>query len=344
MIIVLNGMATKDDVDRITHRVKAEGLETRTLVGVEKTVIAAIGRRPPELMEQIEMMPGVESVLPISQPYKLAAKREGQTPTVVSVGNATIGAGGVVMMAGPCTVESREQLITTAEHVAAQGAQVLRGGAFKPRSSPYSFQGLGLEGLKLLNEARVLTGLPVVTEVLDPRQVEVVAQYADMLQVGTRSAQNFPLLTEVGRAGKPVLLKRGMGNTLEEWTMSAEYVMAAGNPNVVLCERGIRTFETAARFTLDLNAIPLLKHNTHLPVVVDPSQGTGKWFMVEAMALAAVAAGADGLIVEVHPTPDSALIDGGQSLSLVSFTALMQKLGPMAAALGRPVAATQPVA
>ena len=250
------------------------------LYGVEKTVIAVIGHRPPELLQQIQRMPGVETAMPVGAPYKLAAQREGQERTSISVGGATIGDGSVAVMAGPCTVESREQLLTTARHVTAQGAHILRGGAFKPRSSPYSFQGMGAEGLRLLEEAKALTGLPVITEILDPRQVEEVAGIADILQIGTRNAQNYPLLNEVGRLETPVLLKRGMGNTIEEWIMCAEYILAAGNPNVLLCERGIRTFETESRFTLDLNAVPLLRRATHLPVVVDPSQGTGKWHMV----------------------------------------------------------------
>ena len=338
MIIVMSNGATKDQVEVIAQRVRSEGLETRVLYGVEKTVIAVIGHRPPELLEQIEAMPGVESAMPVGSPYKLSARPEGAPRSVIRVRDVEIGNGSVVVMAGPCTVETREQLITTAQHVAAVGGHILRGGAFKPRSSPYSFQGLGLEGLRLLDEARVVTGLPIITEVPDPRQIESIAEYADILQIGTRNAQNYPLLTEVGRTDRPVLLKRGMANTLEEWIMCAEYVMAAGNPNVMLCERGIRTFETTTRFTLDLNAVPLLRRLTHLPVIVDPSHGTGKWYMVEAMSLAAVAAGADGLLIEVHPTPDLAVVDGQQSLSLENFADLMGKLAPMAEALGRRLA------
>lgn len=336
MIIVMQDAATTEQIAAIEKRVRAEGLETRVLQGVEKTVIALIGKRPPELAEQIERMPGVFSAMPIGEPFKLAARSEATESSSVKIGDIAIGNGKTTVIGGPCTVETREQLITTAEHVATAGAQLLRGGAFKPRSSPYSFQGLGVDGLKLLVDAREATGLPIVTEVLDPRHVEVVTNHADMLQIGTRNAQNYVLLREVGACGKPVMLKRGMGNTIDEWLMCAEYVMASGNPDVVLCERGIRTFETSSRFTLDLNAIPLLRRRTHLPIVVDPSQGTGHWFMVEALSLAAIAAGADGIIVEVHPTPDVALIDGQQSLSLENFTVLMEKLNPMAAALGRP--------
>lgn len=336
MIIVMQDAATTDQIAAIEKRVRAEGLETRVLQGVEKTVIALIGKRPPEFAEQIERMPGVFSAMPIGEPFKLAARSEATESSSVKIGDIGIGNGKTTVIGGPCTVETREQLIATAEHVATAGAQLLRGGAFKPRSSPYSFQGLGVDGLKLLVEAREATGLPIVTEVLDPRHVEVVTNHADMLQIGTRNAQNYVLLREVGACGKPVMLKRGMGNTIDEWLMCAEYVMASGNPDVVLCERGIRTFETSSRFTLDLNAIPLLRRRTHLPIVVDPSQGTGHWFMVEALSLAAIAAGADGIIVEVHPNPDVALIDGQQSLSLENFTVLMEKLSPMAAALGRP--------
>ena len=345
MIIVMSRQASDEQIETVAERVQAEGLETRMLYGVEQTVIAVIGHRPPDLLEQVERMPGVEAAMPIGEPYKLVARRNGQPRTAIKVRDGlAIGDGSVTIMAGPCTVESREQLVATAEHVAAEGAHMLRGGAYKPRSSPYSFQGLGLEGLRLLDEARVVTGLPVITEVLDPRHVEQVQEYADILQIGTRNAQNYALLSEAGQSEKPVLLKRGMGNTIEEWVMCAEYVMAAGNANVMFCERGIRSFETSSRFTLDLNAVPLLRKLTHLPIIVDPSQGTGKWHMVEAMSLAAVAAGADGLLIEVHPSPDSALIDGAQSLSFENFTALMQKLGPMAAALGRPLRAQASVA
>ncbi|HCU73072.1 MAG TPA: 3-deoxy-7-phosphoheptulonate synthase [Chloroflexi bacterium] len=335
MIIVMQDAATQEDILAIEERVRAEGLETRVLRGVEKTVIALIGKRPPELAEQIERMPGVFSAMPIGEPFKLAARSEATERSRIQIGNATIGNGSAMVMAGPCTVENRDQLLTTARHVAAAGATVLRGGAFKPRSSPYSFQGLGVEGLKLLVEARETTGLPVITEVLDPRHVDVVADHADVLQVGTRNAQNYVLLRELGTCEKPIMLKRGMGNTIDEWLMCAEYIMASGNPDVILCERGIRTFETSSRFTLDLNAIPLLRRRTHLPIAVDPSQGTGHWFMVEALSLAAIAAGADGIIVEVHPTPDVALIDGQQSLSLENFSGLMTKLEPLAASLGR---------
>ena len=339
MIIVMKNSAGQAALDAVEARVHAEGLETRRLPGEHKTVIAVIGTRPPELLQQLERMPHVEATIPISEPFKLAARTDTRERSVIQVGGVEIGDGSVTVMAGPCTVESPEQMAATAQHVASAGAQLLRGGAYKPRSSPYSFQGMGVPGLQLLADAREATGLPVITEVLDPRQVEFVVDYADVLQVGTRNAQNYPLLCEVGACEKPVLLKRGMGNTIDEWLMCAEYILAAGNPDVMLCERGIRTFETSSRFTLDLNAIPLLRRRTHLPIVVDPSQGTGHWYMVHDMALASVAAGADGIIVEVHPEPESALIDGQQSLSFRHFSELMARLEPMAAALGRPVGA-----
>ncbi|MCY3957793.1 MAG: 3-deoxy-7-phosphoheptulonate synthase [Chloroflexi bacterium] len=339
MIIVMKNSAGQTALDAVEARVHAEGLETRRLPGEHKTVIAVIGTRPPELLQQLERMPHVEATIPISEPFKLAARTDTRERSVVQVGNVEIGDGSVTVMAGPCTVESPEQMAATAAHVAGAGARMLRGGAYKPRSSPYSFQGMGKSGLQLLAEARAATGLPVITEVLDPRQVEFVVDYADVLQIGTRNAQNYPLLCEVGACGKPVLLKRGMGNTIDEWLMCAEYILAGGNPDVMLCERGIRTFETSSRFTLDLNAIPLLRRRTHLPIIVDPSQGTGHWYMVHDMALASIAAGADGIIVEVHPEPESALIDGQQSLSFNHFSELMARLEPMAAALGRPVGA-----
>ena len=339
MIIVMKNSAGQAALDAVEARVHAEGLETRRLPGEHKTVIAVIGTRPPELLQQLERMPHVEATIPISEPFKLAARTDTRERSVIQVGGVEIGDGSVTVMAGPCTVESPEQMAATAAHVAGAGARMLRGGAYKPRSSPYSFQGMGKSGLQLLAEAREATGLPVITEVLDPRQVEFVVDYADVLQIGTRNAQNYPLLCEVGGCGKPVLLKRGMGNTIDEWLMCAEYILAGGNPDVMLCERGIRTFETSSRFTLDLNAIPLLRRRTHLPIIVDPSQGTGHWYMVHDMALASVAAGADGIIVEVHPEPESALIDGQQSLSFNHFSELMARLEPMAAALGRPVGA-----
>src|SRR5207248_3517430 len=268
-------------------------------------------------------------------PCKLAGREGKRGNTRVRVGNVVVGGREMMVMAGPCSVESRFQVLDVAHRVKAAGARVLRGGAFKPRTSPYAFQGLEEEGLKLLAEARRETGLPVITEVMEPDKVELVAEYADILQIGARNVQNFSLLRRVGEAGKPVLLKRGMATTIQEWLLSAEYVLASGNRNVILCERGIRTFETATRFTLDLNAVPVVKRLSHLPILVDPSHGTGHWEFVEAMAMAGVAAGADGLIIEVHPRPEDALSDGPQSLKPERFAALMQRARKVARAMDR---------
>ena len=273
--------------------------------------------------------------LKISSRIKLAARSEGQENTLVRIGDAVIGGEKVTVIAGPCSVESREQLMEAAKAVKAAGASMLRGGAFKPRTLPYSFQGLGVEGLKILSEAREETGLPVVTEVMAPEEVAVVEKYADVLQIGARNVQNYPLLKRVGQAGKPVLLKRGLASTIEEWLSAAEYVLHGGNPDVILCERGIRSYGKLTRFTLDLAAVPLLKEVSHLPVVVDPSHGTGIRSLVKPMSKAAVAAGADGLIVEVHPNPEEAMSDGAQSLRTEDFKVLMGELGPVARSVGR---------
>jgi 3-deoxy-7-phosphoheptulonate synthase len=273
-------------------------------------------------------MPGVESVVPILKPYKLASREVKSSNTVCQVGDATIGGKEIAIMAGPCSVESRDQVCTTAKLVKEAGANFLRGGAYKPRTSPYSFQGLEEEGLILLQEAKELSGLPIVTEVMNPREVDLVAQYADIMQVGARNVQNFSLLKELGKIDKPILLKRGMMTTIKEFLMSAEYILSEGNRNVILCERGIRTFETATRNTLDLSCIPVLKKETHLPVIVDPSHATGHWDMVESMARAAIAAGADGLMIEVHPDPAHAFSDGPQSLKPAKFAALMDHIRP----------------
>jgi 3-deoxy-7-phosphoheptulonate synthase len=280
----------------------------------------------------------------VTKPYKLAAREARPAPTTIRLGAATLGGDDFVIMAGPCTVESRDQVLETAIGVRRHGAHVLRGGAYKPRTSPYSFQGLGEEGLRLLQEAKEESGLPVITEVMEPGMVEVVCAHADVLQVGARNCQNYPLLREVGRVDKPVLLKRGPGCTVEEWVMAAEHIMARGNAKVILCERGIKTFETATRNTLDLSAVPLVKRLTHLPVVVDPSHGTGKWDLVEPMCLAAIAAGADGVMVEVHPMPETALCDGAQSLTIERFGACMAAIRQVAAAVGRRVPQAVPQA
>jgi len=276
--------------------------------------------------EAFAHLPGIQEIVQITKPYKLASREWQTRDTVIDVGGVKIGGDEVVMMAGPCSVEGVEMLLETARHVAAQGARILRGGAFKPRTSPYSFQGLGEEGLKMLAAAREETGLKVVTEVVTPGDVELVARYSDILQLGTRNMQNYALLQEAGRSGYPVMLKRGMSSTIEEWLLAAEYLLSQGNRNVMLCERGIRTFEPATRFTLDINAVPLVRELSHLPVIVDPSQGTGRWSLVSPLSLAAVAAGANGLLVEVHPHPDDALSDGAQSLDFATFDRLMADL------------------
>jgi len=316
----------------------AKGLRGQISEGVERIVIGVVGDSHTKelLRERIEAMPGVENVVRILQPYKLVSREfHGGGDSTVWVRDVAIGGGRVVVIAGPCSVESREQVLRTARAVKSAGAQLLRGGAFKPRTSPYSFQGLEEEALRILVEAREATGLPIVTEAMDARQLEMVVKYADMVQIGARNMQNYTLLRDAGRAGHPVMLKRGPSATIEEWLLAAEYIMAEGNPNVVLCERGIRTFENYTRFTLDLNAVPVLKRLTHLPVLVDPCHGTGKWELVTPMARAAVAAGADGLLVEVHPEPDRALSDGPQQLTPENFAVMMQELDAVALAVGR---------
>jgi 3-deoxy-7-phosphoheptulonate synthase len=336
MIIVLKSETSDADVADVERRIRAMGYTPHTIRGELRNVIGAIGDdRGKERLRALESLECVESVTPILQPFKLASREVRRDNTQVRVGDVVVGGRTIVVMAGPCSVESRLQLLDVAAHVKAAGARVLRGGAFKPRTSPYAFQGLELEGLKLLAEARRETGLPVITEVMEPERVDVVAEYSDILQVGARNVQNFSLLRRVAEAGKPVLLKRGMSTTIQEWLLSAEYVLSGGNPNVILCERGIRTFETATRFTLDLNAVPVLKRLTHLPVVVDPSHGTGHWEYVEPMAMAGVAAGADGLLIEVHPRPEEALSDGPQSLKPDRFAALMTRLRKVTRALDR---------
>src|SRR5881397_2522997 len=338
MIIVLRSGATDGEVDDVCHRIVAMGYNPHTIRGALRTVIGAVGDdRGKDALRSLESLECVESVTPILKPFKLASREVRDEPTQVRVGDVTIGGKQLVVMAGPCSVESRPQLLAVAEGVKAGGAHVLRGGAFKPRTSPYAFQGLEEEGLKLLREASKATGLPVVTEVMEPDKVDVVAEHADILQVGARNIQNFSLLKRVAECGKPVLLKRGMSTSIQEWLLSAEYVLAGGNPNVILCERGIRTFETATRFTLDLNAVPVVKKLSHLPIVVDPSHGTGHWEYVESMAMAAVAAGADGLIIEVHPRPEEALSDGPQSLKPDRFAAVMARIARVARAVDRDV-------
>ena len=336
MIIVLKSGASEADVADVERRIRAMGYTPHTIHGELRNVIGAIGDdRGKERLRALESLECVESVTPILQPFKLASREVKRQSTQVMVGDVAVGGRDIVVMAGPCSVESRFQVMDVAVRVKAAGARVLRGGAFKPRTSPYAFQGLETEGLKLLDEARRETGLPVITEVMEPDKVELVAEHSDILQIGARNVQNFSLLRRVAETRKPVLLKRGMSTSIQEWLLSAEYVLAGGNPNVILCERGIRTFETATRFTLDLNAVPVLKKLTHLPVVVDPSHGTGHWEYVESMAMAGVAAGADGLLIEVHPKPEEALSDGPQSLKPDRFAALMARVRKIAQAVDR---------
>jgi 3-deoxy-7-phosphoheptulonate synthase len=329
MLVAMSVGATEEELENVRSHIRAEGLTPHESHGMERVVfgvVGDVGARKERIMNRLSALPGVASVTPISRPFKLASREFHPQDTVVRVGPVVVGDGSLTVMAGPCSVESREQLFAAAEAVASAGGDVLRGGAFKPRTSPYSFQGLGAEALRYLAEARERTGLPVVTEVMEPADAPLVARHADILQIGARNMQNFPLLTAAGRAGKPVLLKRGLSATIEEWLMSAEYILSSGNRDVILCERGIRTFETATRNTFDLTAVPLLHHLTHLPVIADPSHATGKRWLVRPMALAAVAAGADGIMVEVHPNPDEALSDGEQSLTLEQYAALVPVL------------------
>ena len=338
MIIVLDRKATQEDIDRVAERVQAVGLRVHLSRGTERTVIGVIGDERQLDPEAIQVLPGVERVVRILHPFKLASREFKEAPTIIRLPDGTeIGGAKIVVMAGPCAVESEETLLETAKMVKAAGASVLRGGAFKPRTSPYSFQGLGEEGLRLLARAREVFGLPIITEVLSPQDVELVSQYADILQIGTRNMQNYSLLQAVGRSNKPVLLKRGMMSSIEEWLMSAEYILASGNHEVILCERGIRTFETYTRNTLDLSAVPIVKKLSHLPVIVDPSHGTGKWELVKPMSKGAIAAGADGLLIEVHPQPERALSDGPQSLRPEIFSEVMRELVPVARAVGREI-------
>jgi 3-deoxy-7-phosphoheptulonate synthase len=335
MIVIMVQNATQAQVTNVIARIEQLGCQAHISEGKERTIIGIIGNGRPLDREPIERMDGVDRTVPVLRPFKLASREFHPQDTIVPVNGVTIGDRQLVVMAGPCAVEDREQLLEAAQAVKRAGAQMLRGGAFKPRTSPYSFQGLGEEALRLLAAAREETGLPVVTEVMAPEQVPLVTTYADVLQIGARNMQNYALLHAVGEAQRPVLLKRGMMSTVEELLMAAEYVLSHGNERVVLCERGIRTFETYTRNTLDISAVPLLKQLSHLPVVVDPSHGTGKWELVSAVAKAAVAAGADGLLIEVHPHPSRALSDGAQSLKPETFAQLMAELRAVAQAVGR---------
>ena len=335
MMIVMTAGAAPADINRVVGKVTERGLKVHLSEGRFVTIIGVVGDK--KLLQDVplEAMSGVEKVVAITSGYKLASRQFKPENSVIDVDGVQIGGNKLVVMAGPCAVESREQLLESAAIVKQAGATFLRGGAYKPRTSPYSFQGLEEQGLKFLAEAREVTGLKIVTEVVDPQSVSVVAEYADVLQIGARNMQNFQLLKTVGRAGKPVLLKRGIAATIEEWLNAAEYVMNEGNYKVMLCERGIRTFETATRNTLDLSAVAVLKNACHLPIIVDPSHGTGHWKLVRPMARAAVAAGADGLMIEVHPKPDEAMSDGMQSLTPENFTALMTEIDGIAKVMGR---------
>lgn len=337
MIIVLKPGATPENIEAVKQKIVDLGYKPHEIIGVERQVIGAVGGddHRKDRLQVLESMAGVEDVIPILKPYKLASREMHHTSSVINCGGVEVGGNTIALMAGPCSVESREQLCTTAEAVKKAGANMMRGGAFKPRTSPYSFQGLEEEGLKLLKEAKELTGLPIVTEVMNSTEVDLVARYADVLQVGARNVQNFSLLKELGKVDKPVLLKRGMMTTIKEFLMSAEYILSEGNPQVILCERGIRTFETATRNTLDLSCIPVLKKETHLPIIVDPSHATGHWDLVEPMARAAIAAGADGLMIEVHPDPINAYSDGPQSLKPEKFAALVENIRPFIKLMGR---------
>jgi len=337
MIIVMQEGAARREIEDVMHEIERLGYKAHPIYGVERTVIGAIGdERGKARLQMLETSPGVESVIPILKPYKLAGKELHKEKTLVQVSPAVVfGGPRIQVIAGPCSVEGLDQICGTAMAVKTAGASVLRGGAYKPRSSPYAFQGLEEEGLKMLAAARTQSGLPIDTEVMKESVLDLVASYTDIIQIGARNMQNYDLLKAVGQARKPVLLKRGLANTIAEWLLSAEYIMAQGNMNVILCERGIRTFESATRNTLDLSAVAVLKRESHLPVVVDPSHGTGHAEYVEAMALAAIAAGADGLMIEVHPNPHEAWSDGSQSLTPGAFAALMQKARAVALAVGR---------
>ena len=344
MIIVMNTKAGQEAVDHVVGRVQELGLTAHLSQGEERTIVGVVGLPlPPSLDEMFEVLPGVEQVVRISKKYKLAGWDFHPQKSTITLDDLTIGGDAVTIIAGPCSVESEEQTLTTAHAVRAAGATVLRGGAFKPRTSPYEFRGLGERGLQILARAREETGLKIITEVMTPADVEIVGRYTDIFQIGARNCQNYLLLEEVGKARKPVMLKRGLSLLIEEWLLAAEYVMAQGNPDVILCERGIRTFETATRNTLDVSAVPVLQSLSHLPVFIDPSHAAGKRQFVESLALAGVAAGADGLIVEVHPQPDHAMSDGAQSLDFAQFRSMVPKVAAVADAVGRTLPVPTPV-
>ena len=339
MIVVMKSDATMSDISSVIKTLESMGCKPHPTRGADRTIIGVIEARQGTDFSQIEGTPGVEQVIPITKAYKMVSREFRPQNTVVNVNGVAVGGPEFVVMAGPCAVENREQVLTAARAVKNAGASILRGGAFKPRTSPYSFQGLGEEGLKILLAAKRETGLPIVTEVISPELVPLVSEYADVLQIGARNMQNYALLEACGKIRKPVLLKRGMMSTIEEMLMAAEYILSNGNQQVILCERGIRTFENSTRNTLDISAVPVIKRNSHLPIIIDPSHAAGHTEFVPALALAAVAAGADGLIVEVHPCPETAWCDGVQSLSLEKFNEMMASIRAVAAAMGRPLRA-----
>ncbi len=340
MIVVMQKDSTDDDLKEVERRIESHGLQAHLSSGVERTVVGVLGQIFPDLKDELELLPGVMEVVPISKPYKLSSREFKKENSTVKVGDVVIGGDELVVMAGPCSVEDEKQMVSTAIAVKAAGAHMLRGGAFKPRTSPYSFRGMGVQGLKLLAKAREETGLPIITEVMTSEDVDTVSQYADILQLGARNMQNFNLLDAVGKAKKPVLLKRGLAASYEEWLLAAEYILSGGNSQLILCERGIRTFEHQTRFTIDLAAIPVIQRLSHLPIIADPSHSTGKWYLVPPIALAAVAAGAHGLLVEVHPNPDLAKCDGPQSLTFENFAKLMEQIRSVAQSIGKVPAPT----
>jgi len=335
MIVVMKVGSSDKEIAGVVKRVESVGLKTHVSQGVERTIIGVVGQIFPELQDMLEMLHGVDEVIRVSKPYKLSSREFHPLDTTIKVDGITIGGKGIVVMAGPCAVESEQQLLETARAVKAAGATILRGGAFKPSTSPYQFRGLGERGLELLAQVKKEVRLPIITEVMTPSEVEMVARYSDILQIGARNMQNFNLLEEVGKTGKPVMLKRGLSATIQEWLLAAEYVLAQGNEQLMLCERGIRTFETYTRNTMDISVIPIIEKVSHLPIIADPSHGTGKWYLVIPMALAAIAAGADGVMVEVHPNPDLALKDGAQSLTFANFQKLMSQLKSVAETIDR---------
>ena len=335
MIIVLKPLSPKEDIERVENMVKARGLDTHVIEGAEMTIIGCIGDTSRIDAKRFEVDPAVTKVMHVQEPDKLASLAFHPDNSIIDVSGVKVGGDNLALIAGPCSVESEEQVIEIAKAVKASGANMLRGGAFKPRTSPYSFQGLGLEGLEILCAAREETGLPIVTELMSPEYLEIFDEKVDLIQIGARNMQNYDLLKQLGQTKRPILLKRGLNATYEEWMMSAEYIMASGNPNVILCERGIRTFETYTRNTLDIQSIPVVRKLSHLPVVVDPSHAGGKWWLVDPMAKASVAAGADGLIIEVHNSPETALCDGAQSLKPEKYDTLLKEITGIAKAVGK---------